>query len=444
MQNPILVLGAGRSATVLLNYLQNWAIEENFRFTVADVDMVTLSKKLASLPNADAQIFEASDPQKLPQLIGNHKIVISLLPPPFHPLVARACIGQKVHLVTASYESDEMRSLRGEIEKAEIVVMNECGLDPGIDHMSAMEVIEEVHAKGGKILKFHSYCGGLVADEYDDNPFKYKISWNPRNVVLAGKGTAKYLEESRETLIPYHRLFSAPQGIDVPGWGSFEGYANRDSTPYSALYGIPEVRSLLRGTLRKSGFCQRWNLFVQLGLTDDQTILHFPEGSTYGDLLLTFLPGKKETLPERLQRFCGKVDWANELEKMGFSVSKPVIMQRTTGSPADFLQDFIVQSWPLKPGDKDLVVMVHYFEWELKGIHYQTIASFGLVGEDDIQTAMAKTVGLPLGIYSKALLHNKVEKKGLVLPLTTNTHSLVLKELSSFGIQFQVTTQPLI
>lgn len=443
MQNPILVLGAGRSATVLLDYLQSWARSEGFRFTVADVDMAVLQNKLPELPEADGQRVEAVEVADIAKLIGSHKIVISLLPPPMHPHVARACIQCGADLVTASYESDEMRSLRGEIERAGITVMNECGLDPGIDHMSAMEVIEEVHSKGGKILKFHSYCGGLVADEFDDNPFRYKISWNPRNVVLAGKGTARFLHENRDALIPYHRLFAETAEIEVPGWGRFEGYANRDSTPYISLYGIPEVRSLLRGTLRKTGFCQRWNLFVQLGLTDDQTQLHFKPGSTYADYLQTFLPGKTELLQERLDRVCGSRERANELVSMGFSAEGGPMLKRQTGSPADFLQDLIVDRWRLNPGDKDLVVMVHRFDWELNGIHYQTIASLGLKGESDTKTAMAKTVGLPLGIVSKALLHNKVEKKGLVLPLATNTYTYVLKELSSFGIQFQVTTQPL-
>ena len=441
MKNPIIVLGAGRSATVLLNFVQNWAFAENFRFTVADIDAGLLRSKLADLPNADAQIFQAAEVKDLVQLINGHQVAISLLPPPMHPLVARACIQTKTNLVMASYESDEMRALIPEIDKAGISVFNECGLDPGIDHMSAMEVIEDVHAKGGKILKFHSYCGGLVADANDDNPFKYKISWNPRNVVLAGKGTAKYLENSRETLIPYHRLFESKVEVGVPDWGTFEGYANRDSVQYASLYGILGVESLLRGTLRKPGFCDRWNVFIQLGLTDDQTQLHFPEGSTYEDLLLTFLPGEKSSLQDRLEQFTQNTIWTDDIIKMGFSDKSAFPLKRQNGTPADYLQDLIVSQWVLKPTDKDMVVMLHDFEWELEGTRYQTIASLGMEGEDASNTAMAKTVGLPLGIIAKALFHKLIEKKGLVLPLTTNIYKHVLKELSNFGIQFQVFTQ---
>lgn len=443
MKNPILVLGAGRSATVLLDYIQNWAAEENFRFTVADVDADLLQSKIAQLPQADALVFQATEVADLAKLIDGHSVAISLLPPPMHPLVAKACIQTKTDLVTASYESEEMRALRPEIDEAGITIFNECGLDPGIDHMSAMEVIHDVQAKGGKIVKFHSYCGGLVADECDDNPFKYKISWNPRNVVMAGKGTAKYLESGRETLMPYHRLFDSKAQIRVPEWGTFEGYANRDSVPYAALYGISDVQSLLRGTLRKPGFCERWQTFVQLGLTDDQTVLHFTEGSTYEDLLLTFLPGEKGSLETRLQSFpkngIGKNEWAD----LGFIGNNATALKRQNGTPADYLQDLIVEKWALKSNDKDLVVMVHDFEWTLENTSYQTIASFGIVGDDSVRTAMAKTVGLPLGIIAKALFHNLIEKKGLVLPLTTNTYTFILKELSNFGIQFQVSTQPL-
>jgi saccharopine dehydrogenase (NADP+, L-glutamate forming) len=315
--------------------------------------------------------------------------------------------------------------------------MNECGLDPGIDHMSAMEIIHKIHEKGGVISKFHSYCGGLVADADDDNPFRYKISWNPKNVVLAGKGTARYIQNSRNSLLPYHRLFSSAEEIEVNGWGLFEAYPNRDSVPYAEIYGIPTVANLKRGTLRKSGFCKRWNAFVQLGMTDDDTILQFPEGSSYFDFIVVFLPEFLKTGFAALEFFTGDSEIAMDLFKMGFDPENPMILKRKIGTSADFLLDLIVENWRLKTNDKDLVVMVHEFEYSLDGFDYQLIASLGLEGKNASNTAMAQTVGLPLGICAKLLLNNQIAQKGLLLPLRKEIYKPILKELSEYGLHFK-------
>lgn len=443
MSNPILVLGAGRSATVLLDYLNDLALKSKFRFTIADADQGILTSKTAELPQADGKVFQGSAISDFVSLIDRHQIVISLLPPPLHPTVGRACLQTKSHLITASYESAEMREMAYEIAENGLIFMNECGLDPGIDHMSAMEIIHDIQARGGKIRKFHSFTGGLVADEFDDNPFKYKISWNPRNVVLAGKGVAKFLQNGKVSLLPYHRLFHEYETISVEDWGVFEGYANRDSLPYIDLYGLKGIESLKRGTFRKIGFCDRWNVFVQLGLTDDETVLNYSAESTYCDLIDSFLPGFKMDPMAKLSSFCGNKEFASDLLDMGLGGPKVEKLVRNQGQPADFLLDLIVKKWVLHPSDKDLIVMNHLFEYKLEGTDYQTISSFGMIGENALRTAMAKTVGLPPGIVAKQILTNQIQQKGLLLPLQQEIYRPVLKELSNYGVTFSTATKPL-
>ena len=437
MKNPILVLGAGRSASALLGYLNDLAEKDNFRFTLAEAQVELLHARLKDLPYADGVAINSTEVSDFIKAIEGHKIVISLLPPPMHPLVAKACLESNANLLTASYESPVMREMAKEIEARGLIFINECGLDPGIDHMSAMEIIDDIKEKGGVVHKFHSYCGGLVADKDDDNPFRYKISWNPKNVVLAGKGTARFLQNNRNVLLPYHRLFSSAEDIEVKDWGFFEAYPNRDSVPYADIYGISDVANLKRGTLRKSGFCKRWDVFVQLGMTEDETELHFAQGATYVDFMAVFLPDYLKVGNAALKNLVSDETISRDIINMGFDLKNPEILKRNNGTPADFLLDLIVEKWRLKTNDKDLVVMIHQFEYSLNGIDYQLVASFGLEGENASNTAMAQTVGLPLGICAKLLLHNLIRQKGLVLPLDKEIYKPILKELSNFGVRFQ-------
>jgi saccharopine dehydrogenase (NADP+, L-glutamate forming) len=308
--------------------------------------------------------------------------------------------------------------------------------------MSAMELIEEIQNAGGKIERFHSYCGGLVADEFDDNPFRYKISWNPRNVVLAGKTGGLFLENNRETFLPYQRLFSETETISIPGWGEFEAYPNRDSVPYKKVYGLEGILDLKRGTLRKPGFSKRWDVFVRSGMTDELVDLTYPDGSSYADFLRTFFPSSDPGAA--LRKFVGHENVANDILAMFQNGSDSRMLKRTKGKPADFLLDLIVECWPLGGRDKDLVVMLHdFYFFDENGDRKRTFASFGLKGEDSLHTAMAKTVGLPLGIVSKLLLKGSIPQKGLALPLNSDVYKPVLEELSTLGVQFQKTTMPL-
>lgn len=440
--NPILVLGAGRSSVSLLDYLNTFALSAQFRFSVADADADNLHLRTSGLLAADAKLFQAVSVEVLRELIRGHQIVISLLPPAMHPLAARACLEERANLLTASYESAEMREMAADIEKAGLLFVNECGLDPGIDHMSAMEMMDEIHAEGGEVLAFRSYCGGLTADAYDDNPFRYKISWNPRNVVSAGKSGGLYLEDSKPAFLPYQRLFSETEMLNIPGWGDFEAYPNRDSIPYRETYGLRRVETLKRGTLRKKGFSSRWNLFVQSGMTDESVTLQYREGSDYRDFLNTFFPGPE---PENdFLRFAGKEDLAHDVLAMMMPSGICRKLKRLKGSPADFLLDLIEDCWKLGKNDKDLVVMLHEFEFQdVNGAKFLKNAWFGLEGKDSLHTAMAKTVGLPLGILSKLVLNACISQKGLALPLKHEFYYPILKELSVLGVQFQQTTRPL-
>lgn len=444
MRNPILVLGAGRSSVSLLQYLNNWLAEEGLRFTVADLDAANLSLRTQGLSAADILLVEGLQEDSLSEITRGFQIVISLLPPPLHPMVARACLETGSHLLTASYESQAMRDLRPAIEKAGLLFMNECGLDPGIDHMSAMAIIDEIRNKGGKILRFHSFCGGLVADAFDDNPFRYKISWNPKNVVLAGKAGARFLQNGRQALLGYQRMFSEVEPIHIEGWGDFEAYPNRDSVPYAAVYGLSDVLDLKRGTLRKKGFCERWNIFVRAGMTDEEFPVELPDNATWFDFLQTFFPTIRPDNVADFVAFCGDEQIAWDILNMGFLNEKPLPAGLNGKTSAEFLLELIVQNWPLHEQDKDLVVMLHEFWYELDGKKFRITSSFGLEGDSALHTAMAKTVGLPLGIMAKMVLHGKVTQKGLALPLQTNTYEPVLKELQKFGVHFRETTQPLL
>ncbi len=434
--NPILVLGAGRSAGALLDYLNRLAEEQHFRFTLADTNPDILAGRKDNLPYADIYPIDNPD-DEFPFPVEGHRITISLLPPPLHPKVAIACLKYGSHLLTASYESPQMREMADEIKAKGLIFMNECGLDPGIDHMSAMEIMDEIKAKGGTITGFQSYCGGLVADEDDDNPFRYKISWNPMNVVLAGKGTSRYLENGRQVLMPYHRLFAETGEIEIPGWGSFETYPNRDSVPYREIYGLEGIQNLKRGTLRKRGFSARWNALVQLGMTDDQSQISFPDKATYFDYFKSFLPGFRDIQHPFFEKHLPDLQMRKDIMNLGFSSEIKNHLKRRNGTPADFLLDLIVEQWALKPGDKDLVVMVHVFQYDLQGVHYEDVSYFGMKGDNEKHTAMAKTVGLPLGILAKLILKNQIKELGLLLPLKRDIYIPLLKELSTFGVEFK-------
>jgi len=436
----ILLIGAGRSSSVLIRYLLQSAAQNQWELVVGDVSEQLATEKTGGHPHSNAIRFDVQDQSIREAEVQKADLVISLLPPHLHYLLAVDCVNFKKHFLTASYLSTEMGSLHEQAEKAGICIMNECGLDPGIDHMSAMEVIDRLKKEGCELTSFKSYTGGLVAPESNDNPWGYKFSWNPRNVILAGQGTARYIRDGLYKYIPYNRLFSEIERIQVEGYGSFDGYANRDSLAYRHHYHIEQIPTLLRGTLRQSGFCRAWNVFVQLGLTDDSYKIEKSETLTYADLIRAHLPATlvKDSLLETVAAFCGlppdgeamtKVEWTGILTDEPIGISD--------ASPAQILQNLLEKKWKLEEHDKDMIVMQHQFEFLRNDISQKLNSTLVVKGEDQQLTAMAKTVGLPLGITAKLILENKINLKGVFIPVMEEVYKPVLKELKDLGIGFE-------
>ncbi len=436
----ILLIGAGRSSPSLIRYFLDNSFEQKWELTVADVSIESAKLKIGNHPNAIAKQFDINSDSERALMVSNADIVISLLPATMHLSVAIECVKQKKNLVTASYVSHEMQELNSKAEEAGIVLLNECGLDPGIDHMSAMQIIDQIKNDGGEIISFKSYTGGLVAPESNDNPWGYKFSWNPRNVILAGQGTARFLENGNYKFIPYNRLFTDIETISVGANHQYDGYANRDSLMYRHPYGLEKIATILRGTLRQKGFCKAWNIFVQLGLTDDSYSLDNTASMTYAQLVEAYLPDKikANSIVERLAIFMNTdtndesiqmVKWTGILgqEKIGMD----------NCSPAVILQSLLEKKWLLRSDDKDMIVMQHIFEYVLNGKKIKRFSSLIVKGDDSIYTAMAKTVGLPVAIAAKLILNGEITIKGVQIPILPSIYNPVLKELKNYGVEFE-------
>lgn len=343
-------------------------------------------------------------------------------------------------MVTASYISEAMQNLDAQAKENNLVFMNEIGLDPGIDHMSAMKVIDEIRDKGGKIILFESFCGGLVAPESDNNLWNYKFTWNPRNVVLAGQGgAAKFIQEGTYKYIPYHKLFRRTEFMEVEGYGRFEGYANRDSLKYRSVYGLDDALTLYRGTIRRVGFSKAWNMFVQLGMTDDSYVMENSETMTYREFTNSFLPYHPTDSVEIKLRLILKIDqddikWDKLLELDLFNNKKIVGLKNAT--PAQILEKILSESWSLEEHDKDMIVMYHKFGYVLNGKEKQIDSTMVCIGDDQTYTAMAKTVGLPVAIATLQILNGNIKTPGVQLPIHKEVYLPILKELENYGVTF--------
>ena len=434
----ILLIGAGRSSSSLINYLLNHASTHDWTLTVADISEESARQKIGGHAGGRAIRFDIQNEKQRVDEISKSDIVISMLPAHLHLPVAEACVRWKKNLVTASYVSGEMQELDERAKQNGVILLNECGLDPGIDHMSAMKIISEIKKEGGEISSFRSYTGGLVAPESNDNPWGYKFTWNPRNVILAGQGTAKHIEENKYRYIPYHRLFIQTEQIHVDGMDSFDGYANRDSLAYRKIYGLENIPTMLRGTLRQKGFCKAWNVFVQLGLTDDSYVIEDAAHLSYRRLTESFLPPdlKAKNPVERLAKFMNEKEDSEVMQKIiwtGILDDRQIGLEKAT--PAQILQHLLEQKWKLRESDQDMIVMQHQFE--VRNLQFAKIVSTLVVkGDNATDTAMAKTVGLPLAIATKLILNGEIKIKGIQLPVHQEIYEPILNELKNFGIVF--------
>lgn len=434
----ILILGAGRSTSSLISYLLKQSGVFNWQICVADNNIEFAQGKIKNYPNAEAVKIDVTNPQEREAFIKANDFVISMLPAFMHGEVARDCVRLGRHIATASYISNDMKELDAEAKQKGLLLLNEIGLDPGIDHASAMKIINELKLKGAEITSFKSYCGGLVAPQSNDNPWGYKFSWNPRNVILAGQSTAQYLENGAVKFIPYNRLFSQIETVSVKGYGKFDAYANRDSIGYKEPYGLSNINTLLRGTLRQQGYCNAWNVFVKLGLTDDTSKISNASDLTYTQLLEGFLPAGLGSAKDKLKQFVG-FGWSKDIEEKMESLElfshKKIKLKE--GTPALLLQDLLEEKWKLKPGDKDMIVMQHLFEYKLNGKMHKLNSSLVVIGDDEEHTAMAKTVGLPLAITVKNFLTGKFKLSGVQIPIVKEIYEPLLKELEEYQIVFK-------
>ncbi|PCJ23285.1 MAG: saccharopine dehydrogenase [Flavobacteriales bacterium] len=435
----ILLIGAGRSTSSLVQYLLFNAENENWFITIADQSKDLASEAANNHKLAKAIAFDVNNNEERERLIDENDLIISMLPAHMHMSVAQDCIKYKKHMVTASYVSEEMKDLDKDAKAAGIVLMNEIGVDPGIDHLSAMRVIDSIREKGGNLEVFETFTGGLIAPESDNNPWGYKFTWNPRNVVLAGQGTCKFIQNKQYKYIPYHKLFRRTEVIEIDEYGKFEGYANRDSLQYREIYGLENIPTMYRGTLRKPGFCKSWHYFVKMGLTDDSYTVENSENMTNREFINSFLPyNQTDSVELKFKHYFNirqdDVEIFDKFVWLGIFEETKIGLKDAT--PAQILQHILEQKWTLAPEDKDMIVMWHRFRYVLNGKDKELHSSMVVKGDDQKYTAMAKTVGLPLAISVKMILNGTISIPGVHVPIIKEIYNPILDELENYGINF--------
>lgn len=420
----ILLFGAGKSATVLIDYLLAEAQKNNWKFIIADANKEQVLAKTNHSSFAEAVEIDINNEEERAQLVQRAHVVISMMPPALHFLIAKDCVEYRKHLLTASYVDDKIKSLRDEIADRKLLFLCEMGLDPGIDHMSAMKIIDGIRSQGGDISSFKSHCGGLVAPGSDNNPWQYKISWNPRNIVMAGSAGAEYKLNGEIKKTDYLHLFDEANTITIGNLRELAYYPNRDSLSYIPVYKLPGAQTFIRTTLRYPVFFKAWNALVHAGLTDDTKPV-----DTVG---LNFDIWASPILPF--------VNEGNRRQLFYLGLFEELPVPVTAKTSADILQYLVETRLAMEPHDKDMIVMLHEFEYSLDG-HTHTIKSSLIVqGEDNLRTAMAKTVGLPLGIAAKLILTDAIKLTGLHIPTVKEIYEPVLKELEEQGIRFKEST----
>ncbi|MCK7555120.1 saccharopine dehydrogenase NADP-binding domain-containing protein [Chitinophaga sedimenti] len=434
----ILLFGAGKSATCLIDYLLSNAPRQKWHVTVADHDLTLIKSKIGKSYYATPAALDIEDEAARQTLVAESDLVLSLLPPALHIIVARDCLKFGKHLITASYIDPEIRKLEKEIEDAGLLFMYEMGLDPGIDHMSAMKLIHSIEKKGGQIFAFKSYCGGLVSPESNDNPWNYKISWNPRNIVMAGSSGAVYREKGKVKEVPYESLFDQVKTVMIPGVGKLAYYPNRDSLNYVDTYNLENIPTFMRATLRYPDFLEGWNAIVKLGLTEENAPFN-TDNMTYFRWAAQRLPLDKHlSNEENMARFLGvssKSKLIRQLKFLGIMNGEMINLGLQTN--ASLLQHILEEKLKMEPADKDMIVMLHEIEFERRNMATKLHSYMIAQGEDSLRTAMAKTVGLPMGILAKLVLTEKIELKGLHIPVMPEIYNPVLRELEDYDIRFE-------
>lgn len=436
----ILIIGSGRSSSMLLKYLEENSNKFGWKITVGDRDIKHAREKANTVTRVIT--LDVFNELQLNDEVQAADIVVSMLPARFHPVVAISCLKHSKSMLTPSYESHEMHDMQTRAKSQGILFLNEMGVDPGIDHMSAMQIIDRIKEQGHELLDVETFTGGLIAPESDNNPWHYKITWNPRNIVLSGQeGPACFIQEGTFKYIPYHRLFRRTEVIDIEGYGKFEGYANRDSLKYIEKYDLQGVPTVFRGTLRRPGFCRAWDVFVQLGATNDSYVMQHTENMTYKEFINSFLYySREDPVRTKLYQYMHidqDSDVREKLEWLGIFDDTKIGLKDAT--PAQILEHILCQKWALEPGDKDMLVIWHKFVYREKGKKIPTLLTSSMVvtGDDTLNTAMSKAVGLPLGIAVKMVLSGQIKLEGVYIPTIKEIYEPVLRELALHDIEFK-------
>lgn len=433
----ILILGAGLSSTSLIKYFLDQSGNQ-WKVRVGDIKPEIALQRIQGHPSGEAFSFDVYNTIQRKSEVEQAHIVISLLPARMHHLVAETCVEIGRNMVTASYLSPDIKAMDSAARKKGIILMNECGVDPGIDHMSAMQMINRIKAEGGKLLAFESNTGGLVAPGFENNPWQYKFTWNPRNVVLAGKEGARFLHNGKFKYIPYQKVFRRIETIQVPDLGTFEVYGNRDSLTYRETYGLQNLKTMFRGTIRRPGYCEAWDTFVQLGATDDSYVMEDTENMTYRTFINSFMAYQTDIpVEKKLARYLGFSEDSSMMERLkwlGIFEDRKIGIPGLT--PAKVLQKILEEKWMLESGDKDMIVMQHQFDFLKDGVHKKRYATMVYIGQDTQHTAMSMTVGLPLAIIARRILEGAYRETGVQLPIQPGIYNPVLKELKEYKIQF--------
>ncbi len=435
----ILVVGAGRTSSSLINYLINKSEENDWFITVADQSLDLAISKAKNHPRTKAIQFNIFNEEERADLVAKSDIVASLLPETLHIHLVKDCLLNKVNLVTASYVSPQMATYDEQAKNAGLIFLNEMGLDPGIDHMDTLQLISKVKSKGGKLISLRSFGGGLVAPESDDNPWGYKITWNPMNVVISGMAGARYVQDGKLRIVPYNRLFLDKRPVEIPGVGKFEAYPNRDSIKYRRIYNVPNIPNVFRGSLRKPGFCNAWNALVKIGLTDNRYLVPDANKLTYEEWLSFYLPRKKSlTTKDKLVRFLNLSNESEILKKiewLGLLSDEKIELNDST--PAEILLELLQKKWKLTENDRDMVILHTEVEYLTKDSGEKITSTLVIYGKENFNTAMAATVGLPLGIGVNLILSNKISERGVIIPIYPDIYDPALKELAELGLVFK-------
>ncbi len=440
----VLVLGAGLVSRPLVGYL----LERGYRVTCASRTVTKAENLVAGHPNGSAHPLDLNDEARLRSFIESCDLAVSLVPFAFHPTVARLCIEHRKPMVTTSYVSEEMEALDGAAREAGVTVLNEIGVDPGIDHMSAMRVIDGVRGRGGTVTAFRSYCGGLPAPEANDNPFGYKFSWAPRGVLLASRNGASYLLDGRRIEVAPERLFRDMHVLQLEGVGDFEAYPNRDSLPYIEIYGLEGIQTMYRGTLRNMGWCDTLYNFRRLGLLELEEIE--VRGGTYASFMRDLLGvGEEAGGPDELRAAAARAMGvppdalpAWNLHWLGMLSDRQIGAERI--SPLDALGNLMFEKLAFGDGERDMLVLHHEFRAEYPDGHRERLLSqmvdFGIPGGD---SSMSRTVSLPAAIGVRRILEGEITAPGVLRPVAPEIYEPILTELAELGIECRETTETL-